>query len=216
VGEATKIRSDIKMGSRERAELALALATVLAIAGGVGARAATTIITIDVDGVTPQRATIRMGGAVQWENQDVTPHRIVSTPEGFFHTGRIEPSATSDPEVFISSGTFPYGAPIDPDIRGSVRVPVKVRPADKATPTPGATITLRVALERRSHRVYDVQRRRKDGRWITIIAHTKDVRIEFVPQQTGTYWFRARVTKTRANITSKWSPPKEKFVAPPP
>jgi hypothetical protein len=64
VGEATKIRSDIKMGSRERAELALALATVLAIAGGVGARAATTIITIDVDGVTPQRATIRMGGAV--------------------------------------------------------------------------------------------------------------------------------------------------------
>jgi plastocyanin len=207
---------DVPGGPHRRRMFAVMLTSLIGIGTATGAIAATTTVTIDDTGASPRRASIRLGDEVEWENQNATSHRIISTPTGFFETDRIEPGQTSDAILFMSSGTFPYAAPNNPDIHGAILVPVKLRPGENATPTPGAMITIRVGLERRPHRIYDVQWRRNDGDWVTIIANTKDVTAGFVPQRTGTFWFRARVTKTGASVTSKWSPPEDKFVAPPP
>lgn len=179
--------------------------------------AATTAVSIETDGVTPERARVDLGDAVRWANRDTASHRITSIPQGLFRTGRIAPGGTSDRVVFISAGTFPYATDrADAGIAGVVRVPVRLRPGAGVTPTPGATITIRVAIERGPQRIYDVQRKRDDGKWVTIARGIRRIRVEFQPHRTGTFWFRARTTDTAQDATSRWSPPREKLVAPPP
>jgi plastocyanin len=201
---------------RFRVGTVVSIVLVLLLMPLVQANAATTTITIETDGVTPEKASVHLGEAVKWANEDTKSHRIVSQPRGFFHTARIAPSETSERVRIISAGSFPYGASADPSIAGIIRVPVHLRPGADTTPTPGATITIRVATGRRSHVVYDVQRKRDDGGWVTIVRNTPNIKIDFEPWCTGTFWFRARVTDTAADATSRWSPPREKFVAPPP
>lgn len=179
--------------------------------------ASTTTISIEPTGVAPERARVDLGDAVRWANHDTTSHRITSIPQGLFRTSRIAADETSKRIVFVSAGTFPYATGrADAGIAGVVRVPVRLRPGANATPTPGAIITIRVATERRPHRIYDVQRRLNTGSWVTIARDTQRIRIEFQPHRTGTFWFRARMTDTVEAATSRWSPPREKLVAPPP
>jgi hypothetical protein len=64
--------------------------------------------------------------------------------------------------------------------------------------------------------VYDIQRRRDDGAWKTIREDTSRPVVRFRPQQVGTFSFRARVTDTAGEVSSRWSPPRQKAVAPPP
>jgi plastocyanin len=178
--------------------------------------AATTTVTIDQDGVVSRRPTVGLGDAVKWANQDTESHRIVSVRKGFFRTGKIAPNETGERLVFISAGSFPYATTGDAEIAGIVRVPTRLRPGADTIPTPGATITVRVATERRPHRVYDVQWRRNEGEWVTIARDARRIRTEFQPHRTGTFWFRALMTDTADDVTRRWSVPRKKLVAPPP
>jgi len=176
---------------------------------------ASTPISIGTNGVIPERALVRLGDAARWMNDDSRPHRIVSSPEGFFQTDRMPPG-TSEAVVFISAGSFPYSTGAASGVVGVVSVPVGLRPGPNTVPTPGATITIRVAIKGCSDCTYDVQRKRNNGPWVTIAQDTSAITVEFQPHRMGYFWFRARVTDTSADITSKWSVPRVKLVAPPP
>ena len=174
----------------------------------------TTTITIDADGLTPARATVSLGDAVRWANEDSRTHRVGSL-EGFFRTSRISPGETSERVVAISAGSFAYATTGLPSGEGMVRIPVGIRPGPRSFPTPGAKITIVLAIERRPQRIYDVQRRLEDGEWFTIARDTLRSKVFFIPQRTGLFWFRARVELSSGG-TSFWSPPRKKLVAPPP
>lgn len=175
----------------------------------------TTTITIDDEGLTPEEATVSLGHAVRWSNEDSRTHRIASF-EGFFRTDRIRPGGTSERVVAISAGSFAYATTgLDADGEGLIRIPVRVRPGPRSTPTPGAKITIVLATARRPQRTYDVQRRLDDGEWLAIARDTSRQRVVFIPQRTGLFWFRARV-ELASSGTSFWSPPHKKHVAPPP
>ena len=175
----------------------------------------TTTITIAADGLTPARVTVSLGDALRWANEDSRTHRVAS-PEGFFHTSRISPGKTSERVVAISAGSFAYATTgFASGGEGMVRIPVRIRPGPRSTPTPGAKITIVMATERRPQRIYDVQRRLEDGEWFTIARDRSQPKVVFIPRRTGEFWFRARVELSGGG-TSLWSPPRKKLVAPPP
>ena len=179
------------------------------------AAAETTSITIAADGVTPALVMVSFGDAVRWANEDSRTHRVAAAG-GFFRTRRIDPGEKSERVVAVSAGSFAYATTgLTSGGEGMIRVPVRIRPGSRSTPTPGAKITIRMATERRPQRVYDVQRRLEDGERFTIARNTSRPKVVFVPRRTGVFWFRARV-ELSAGGTSLWSPPRMKFVAPPP
>jgi len=122
----------------------------------------------------------------------------------------------SERVVAISAGSFDYSTRgRSGDSEGTVAVPVRVWPGPRSTPTPGARIRVILSTAWRSDRVYDVQRKRDDGDWITIARDTSRIRVIFTPRRTGTFSFRARVELAEGGA-SGWSPPRKKDVAPPP
>ena len=173
-------------------------------------------VVIQSDRFVPERLRVDLGNGVRWVNEDDMRHRIVSDPLDFFRTTWIRPGATSDRVTFQSAGSFGYTSETQPGLDGRIGVPVGIRPGDNATPTPGAVIRIRVAIERVGGLVYDVQRRRDDGAWKTIREETSHPVVRFRPQRVGTFSFRARVTDTAGGVSSRWSPPRHKDVAPAP
>lgn len=192
----------------------VAISSMLTTVALAGAPDAT--VSIASDGPHPRGVKISLGDSVSWTNDDAIAHRIRSNPAGFFSTHRLDPGESSRDIPFLSSGTFAYDVLRDPGERGFVRVPVRLRPGENASPTPGAVIRIRVATERRHGRTYDVQRKLEDGRWITIAEDTRRTVARFRPRTTGSFSFRARVTISRLGITSGWSPPEDKLVVPAP
>jgi len=147
---------------------------------------------------------------------DTSAHRVRSDEAGFFDTGRLAPGDVSGGTGFVSAGSFRYHCAVQSEMAGVVKVPVRIRPGKNKTPTPGALMKIRVASEELAHRVYDVQRRIDDGDWKTFRHRTGKAVVLMRPRQVGTYWFRARVHLTGKGVVSRWSPPRSKFVAPPP
>ena len=212
-------RPAVKFGASEsvrRLRPVLALSIAVTVATAPAARAADATISITADGPHSRRETLRLGDSAAWMNNDSVTHRVRSSPRGFFATRGLEMGETSRAIPFGSAGSFPYVVLPESGEEGLLEVPVRLRPGSNASPTPGAVIRVRVATERHPGRTYDVQRRRDDGRWVTIAEDTRRVVVRFRPRTTGTYWFRARLTIARLGITSRWSPPEDELVVPPP
>ena len=210
----------MRLAARLQARTLLASCSALSVVSFLTfpvAHAATqsTTITLDADGVTPAHVMVSLGNAVRWANEDSRTHRVAS-PQGFFRTRRINPGETSERVVAVSAGSFAYATTaLAGGGEGMIRVPVRIRPGSRSTPTPGAKITIRMATERRPQRFYDVQRRLEDGEWLTIARNTSRPKVVFIPRRTGVFRFRARV-ELAGGGTSLWSPPRKKAVAPPP
>jgi plastocyanin len=209
------VRLHTRLQGRTLLAACSALSVALLVFPVAHAGTETTTVTIDADGLTPAQAMVSLGDAVRWANEDSRTHRVAS-PEGFFRTSWISPSETSERVVAISAGSFGYATTgLARDGEGVVRIPVRIRPGPRSTPTPGAKITIVMATERRPQRIYDVQRRLDDGEWVTMARDTPRPQVVFRPQRTGLFWFRARVELSGGG-TSLWSPPRKKHVAPPP
>ena len=183
---------------------------------GGAAIAGTSTVDVDAGGFDPSRIGVRLGDDVQWSNVDTTAHRARSDERGFFDSGRIDAGQVSGAIAFASAGTFRYHDTLQPSSSGVVEVPVRIRPRGDTTPTPGALVTIRVAVEELRGRTYDVQRKLGHGDWTTFFRRTAHDVVRMRPRHTGTFRFRARVHLAGTGAMSRWSPAVKIFVASPP
>jgi hypothetical protein len=84
---------------------------------------------------------------------------------------------------------------------------IRVRPtASDTSVSVGDSITLRVGADFLKGVVFDVQRRRNGGDWVSVRSDTFDPTPTFRLTRAGTYEFRARTELYLQGKRSQWSP----------
>jgi plastocyanin len=176
---------------------------------GVPASGATKNVEIRDFQFAPPNVDVRVGGRVHWSRAaGATFQHNVHQAQGLFHSG----APTSGPIDFtraFSSGTFRYLCQVHggSGMRGSVRVPVTIRP-DQTAGLP--QIRWATASTDTGSR-YDVQYRVANGRWKDWKSDTRAGASVFgkngpiTPEDGKRYSFRAR-SQTPAGRASGWSP----------
>lgn len=87
--------------------------------------AATTITILGENGSSsfaPNPATATAGKTIEWKNNDVNTHRIVSNTAGVFDTGDIAAGATSKAVTVSQPGSYPYHCSLHTSMTGTLNV----------------------------------------------------------------------------------------------
>jgi plastocyanin len=85
-------------------------------AGAVSAR-----VTIQLVKYSPATIEVGKGQAVEWANNDLTPHTVTSESGGELNSGSIEAGASWS-HTFSQPGAFPYYCTFHPEMKGTVTV----------------------------------------------------------------------------------------------
>ena len=78
-------------------------------------------VTIKLLKYSSETIEIRKGEAVEWANDDLTPHTVTSQGAGDLNSGSIEAGA-SWRHTFTQSGSFPYFCTFHPEMKGMIVV----------------------------------------------------------------------------------------------
>jgi plastocyanin len=167
-----------------------AAATAIAIVGGQ-------------PGYSPASVTRPTGTIFVWKNMDSISHTTTQRA-GFWDSGSKAPGQSFAKRLRFA-GTFGYICTIHPfTMRGTVKLPVRVRPSSGGT---GTTFTITVAtVPAPAGVVYDVQKRKGKGAWVAFRRGLKVRKTTFRPRAPGTFSFRARARKTAIGMASGFSP----------
>jgi plastocyanin len=78
-------------------------------------------VTIETLKYSPATIEIKRGEAVEWQNNDLTPHTVTSQSGNDLNSGTIEPDAKWT-QTFSQPGTFPYYCTFHTEMKGTVVV----------------------------------------------------------------------------------------------
>ena len=192
-----------------RRSLAVALLALVALSGS--ARATTTgatetdVLALD-DFFLPSIASVPRGGTVVWRFAEADRSHTVSDSSGMalFDSGFVAPGGPSMTYRFTAAGTYPYTCTLHALVmNGRVEVPVRVAPSNARV---GSTIRVRWATDPASEGfVYDVRLKSTGGSWVTWMSGVTEPNATFVPEDAGTFRFRARLRAT-SGAHAAWSP----------
>lgn len=150
----------------------------------------------------PSIVSVRQGGTVEWDFDGLH----TATDDSGMHlydSDRIQGQTFS--YRFATAGTYPVVCTLHVSTMvGSVRVPVRVAPAEGTTKT-GFTVTWS-ATGAGADAVFDVDRQRVGGAWTSWANGVSMRRATFDPWRKGTYRFRARLRQISTGASSGWSP----------
>jgi plastocyanin len=196
---------------RPRIATLSALAVAMAALWALPAGAATRAIAIRDNYFDPSSVSATMGTTFTWTNQGAAEH--TATYKGALHlwdSGTLEPAGTlsrgqSFRVALAWAGTYPYYCTIH-GFTGRLSIP------DGVSPSAGSSSTVfTIALGTTgagAGRVFDVQRRKGTGSWVTITSGTTSRRVTFKAGSLGrgTYSFRSRLRKAGRTAATGWSP----------
>ena len=95
-------------------------AAPVASPGGGGTRAAAQV-TVQTLKYSPETIEIKRGEAVEWQNNDLTPHTVTSQTGNELNSGSVEPDAAWS-HTFSQPGIFPYYCTFHTEMKGTVIV----------------------------------------------------------------------------------------------
>jgi plastocyanin len=183
------------------------LGVLTAILAGVVPPATAGTVDVSIVGVSegfdPAVATASAGDAVRWTNDDSIQHTTTQDgPLALWASGGIDSGGTFD-VTLTAAGTYPYHCSFHTQMTGRIRVPVTAAPAAGDLDT---TFLITIASEAAQEGfVFDVQKRRGDGRWKLWKEAITKARARFHPRADAAYAFRARLRELDVG-SSGWSP----------
>lgn len=183
---------------------ALALAALLP-AAPPAAGATVTVKALDFE-FDPRTRKVAQGTEVRWRNDGDAPH--TATRDGIlgWDSENLDSGDVFCCETFRFAGGYPYVCEYHAaqDMKGTIKVRVKVSPASGGTGTT-FTITVGTVALPSGHR-FHVRWRKGMGEWKNLEKSTRDRTLEFTPgsRGPGTYGFKSRVRTDDEKTT--WSP----------
>jgi plastocyanin len=140
--------------------------------------------------------------SVGFQNGGAFYHSAVANG-GMFDTDPIAPATTGGITIF-GAGSYPYHCFFHPtQMHGTI----KIKPvASASTVAHGDTVTIRYGADFLKGVVFDLQRKRNDGDWVTIASDTYAGAKDVMLKRAGKYRFRARTQYIGGDSTSAWSP----------
>jgi plastocyanin len=193
-----------RIAFRARRAVLVGLLVVIAVPA-VAPPAQAAQVSIDDVGFHPAAVRIGQGESVIWTNSGNVGH--TSTQDGplvFWDTHRIAPGdfGEVDQGILVAAGSYPYHCSIHASMHGVVRVALLV---DRTAGTTATTFTFTLASAAQPGFVYDVQKKRGSGRWMTFRSGVTTRTTTFQASTPGTYAFRSRLHRTSDGATSGWS-----------
>jgi plastocyanin len=154
----------------------------------------------------PSISSISQGTGIEWSFEGPSNHTATdSSGMELFDSGPKGPGS-SYTFTFNSAGIFRYKCTIHPtQMKGSVRVPVTVSPASGEVGTP-FTITWSAENAPAGYK-FDVQIKRPGDPWTNWLFGQTARSTTFVPDEVGSYSFKARTRKTANGKASVFSQP---------
>jgi acetyl esterase/lipase/plastocyanin len=160
----------------------------------------------------PGPTTVEQGSAVEWVFASTNNHTVTDESKvGLFHSGLIV--AEEHPGVepvygtpFLAAGSYSYVCSIEPEMQGTVVVPIVATPPVGGLDTP-FTITW-AALEAPATLEFDVQIKRPGSlAWADLWMDQEQAGATFLPDAgPGVYEFRARLQQVGKPYAVGWSP----------
>ena len=192
-----------------RGHFVVVLTALLTLAVAAPAQAASVSI-VDF-GFSPDTVRVAQGTTVTWSNTGSFTHTSTQDdPLALWDTGNILPGDMAGATI-AAAGTYAYHCSIHPSrMHGQVKVPLI---ADQTTGTTATTFMLTLASEAQTGYVYDVQKKRNNGRWRSWMSAVTDTSAMFQARRPGTYRFRSRLHRSSDGETSDWSPKKRIVVS---
>lgn len=161
------------------------------------------IITDIASGFQPRQATVRVGMAVGWQNDDDVAHTTTGQGPVTPWARTLQPGKGWE-RRFHQVGGFPYICTLHTSMKGAVRVPI-LMPSSVLV---NEMIQLRVASsDAPTGFEYQIQRRRPGGTW-TMWRQTTGKTTTWTPGigALGEWRFRARTKRLSNGAVSGWSP----------
>jgi hypothetical protein len=154
---------------------------------------------------SPARLRFPQGTRVIWSFSGPAAHTVTDrSGMGLFDSGQA--SSGSFQFTFVAAASYPYSCSVHSDMVGTVRIPIKVSPAQGSSDT-SFTITWSSAVAPAGF-VFDVQLKRPGA-----IRYTNWKRDQTAGSATfepdngaGAYTFRARLRKPSVKAFAGWSP----------
>lgn len=155
----------------------------------------------------PSSPTVRRGATVVFDFDTAQDHHTATDDSDLelYDSGDVAGGGPSFSYTFVAAGVYPFYCIFHPEMRGRVRVPMRLAPARGPKGT-----TFKVAWASVAASIgdaYDVQIRRPGQRWTSFQSVTAIPSTSFTPHARGTFRFRARLHDTTADTTSDWSDP---------
>lgn len=140
---------------------------------------------------------------VNWSNQGQVFHNVVLVPGPAWYSTNLD-EGQSDGTQLEYAGTFDYVCIYHPAMVGSLRISPLVQQGSGRV---GDTFPIQLSsvdLATTAY-VFDVQRRRNDGRWGPA-RRASDSIYGFTPRRAGAYDLRVRLVEPGADVVGEWSP----------
>jgi plastocyanin len=153
----------------------------------------------------PDSTTIEQGESVTWTNNGGTGHTSTqNSPLALWNSPGVSIAPGNSYEFTIqAAGTYPYHCNVHPTLMtGTIRVPLI---ADMTTGTPATTFTFTVTAVVQAGFVYDVQKKKGNGKWKDWKMGVAGPTVAFNPAKAATYRFRARLHRSSNDAVSGYS-----------
>ena len=191
----------------------VALLSAVAVPAGASATPASVSTATDVhiaafdNYFVPSSPTVRRGATVIFDFDTAGVHHTATDDSDLmlYDSGDVAGGGPSFSFTFVAAGVYPFYCIFHPEMRGRVRVPMRVAPARGRKGTTFKVVW--ASVDASTGDAYDVQVRRPGHRWASFLAFTAVPSTSFSPHARGTFRFRARLHDTIADTTSDWSDP---------
>lgn len=195
-----------------RGRLAIATGALLGLAMlAPDARAATYAIAMRDAYFSPGTSSGVQGSTFRWTNRGAITHTTTQYRAVVPGWNKSLSPGQSWSKTIPYAGTYlyyciPHSGDGTSGMRGTVKVPARATPSTGSTST---SFTVRVStVTAPSGWVYDVQRRKNSGSWVSFRTGTRAPAVAFRAGSlgAGTYYFRARLRRVSTGNASSWSP----------
>jgi plastocyanin len=155
----------------------------------------------------PPSPVVPRGGTVVFDFGTAYVHHSATDDSGLelYDSGDVAGGGPSFSYTFVAAGVYPFYCVFHPEMRGRVRVPMRIAPA--RGPRGRIFKLVWASVDAPVGQAYDVQIRRPGARWAPFLTLTGVRSTSFTPHVHGTFRFRARLHDTTADTTADWSDP---------
>jgi hypothetical protein len=146
-----------------------------------------------------------LGGLVDWKNSGSHTHQPVqNSPLALWKSAPVMAGQITANVTLFAAGTFAYHCMIHPQMKGTIRVPVKTNISSGSV---GDTITITLASRAHPQFIFNVQLRIGTGAWVTFKTGVTGLTVTDHATVVGKYQFRAKLLRPAAHAASLFSPP---------